>query len=462
MKTALATMIILGTLASSIVAGALFFSPNADLAGPTAPGVPGSVTVVVTDDEGDPVEKAKVSVKDDANNRTGKTETTDATGKALVHLPTDGWYSIHTELPSDYSPRTDIDKEQPGLCQGEDHRLCITVQLKGAEVTLEGDKTPRTELTVEANDLTPEPRVSLSTFDSSTDKDLAGGRVIITRLSDNKVIYTEDHKAAKEVIQVASDSYSVAWIPPTTHHHHNDTHTLTLVVDKLVPVRMGAHPKKTAAVPTPTTGIQLPTRSIANVTVTDVDTGAGFDGGTLHVTFDGPRGGSLRLTYPTKGGAATVSLATGFDLDYVAPSGYQVVGAGSATVANGKQQAVQFSVKKKAQGKVAEEPIGEPEEDREQEANETRVDNGFIPIPVEEVETEEAPKEEPAETPEEAPASEDISTEPSTAELEADCFMYLEMYPELVELDAYLPTYCGQNPADALRIIGELLDDLDQ
>jgi hypothetical protein len=46
------------------------------------------------------------------------------------------------------------------------------------------------------------------------------------------------------------------------------------------------------------------------------------------------------------------------------------------------------------------------------------------------------------------------------AELRADCFMYLEMYPQLAEADPGLPAYCEVNPSGARGIISSLFDEL--
>jgi hypothetical protein len=58
----------------------------------------------------------------------------------------------------------------------------------------------------------------------------------------------------------------------------------------------------------------------------------------------------------------------------------------------------------------------------------------------------------------EAPVEEELFD--PEAELRADCFMYLEMYPQLAEADPGLPAYCEVNPSGARGIIRSLFDEL--
>jgi len=58
------------------------------------------------------------------------------------------------------------------------------------------------------------------------------------------------------------------------------------------------------------------------------------------------------------------------------------------------------------------------------------------------------------------PTDPPVTDPPVTDPDVADCFMYLEMYPELVELDPQLPSLCEANVDAARSIISGLLDDL--
>jgi len=58
------------------------------------------------------------------------------------------------------------------------------------------------------------------------------------------------------------------------------------------------------------------------------------------------------------------------------------------------------------------------------------------------------------------PLPEDISVDPELADKIADCFMYLEMYPQLLELDPLLSTACTENVDFARSVISGLLDEL--
>ena len=80
-----------------------------------------------------------------------------------------------------------------------------------------------------------------------------------------------------------------------------------------------------------------------------------------------------------------------------------------------------------------------------------------------------ATPDEPAPTPAADPAFEEIEVVEAPAPVEeievvdtgtADCFMYLEMYPELTEIDPGLPSYCEIDSAAARALISELLIEL--
>lgn len=53
-----------------------------------------------------------------------------------------------------------------------------------------------------------------------------------------------------------------------------------------------------------------------------------------------------------------------------------------------------------------------------------------------------------------------VIEDPAGAAAKADCFMYLELYPELLEIDPGLAALCKTDPAGAQRAISALLEEL--
>lgn len=63
--------------------------------------------------------------------------------------------------------------------------------------------------------------------------------------------------------------------------------------------------------------------------------------------------------------------------------------------------------------------------------------------------------------PTDAPATDPPTADPSVDEAIADCFMYLEMYPELLEIDPGLAALCDADVNAARSLISALLAELD-
>ncbi|MFT7647254.1 MAG: hypothetical protein ACI8Y4_002000 [Candidatus Poriferisodalaceae bacterium] len=344
MKISVALTIVIATLTGALAAGAVFFSP-------TAPGLPGQVTVVTADHEGDTIEGVKVNISDQNGQPVGTFVKSDSDGNAELTLAGTGQYALHVDdIPFDHAERTDEDVATLGLCATFSLLRCVTVEVTGGVVTFPGTATQITSTFITFEDLSPEPRVKVEVRDNATDKFVAGGTISVVPVGPSKQQ------------PLAAD---------------NDT----------------------------------------GVTVTDK-----IEGGQYDVTFTPASGFKVIGHAP---GPVTIHRIV-YRLE---PIPFRVVPASQAA-----------------------EPMVSLTDEDKTVIGDTELDTDEVPTVEEPVANETAPAEE-------APA-EEAPGDSEEDELRSDCFMYLEMYPELIELDPYLSTYCDSNPADARSIISGLLSEL--
>jgi len=406
-------LLLITTFVSALFGGKVFFAPTSDVA-PTAPAAMAATDVFVIDHDGDPVEKATITTSAmDVNGvrTTVQTLTTNTEGKARPHFPKSTApngtaYAIHATLPDDFNSRMDSDEGVGHApCTG-DQMLCITVVVRAADVSLVGSLAPASKLQFDVDATKPQPRADIHTKDSSGNV-VTGGVVMVLDANDKEVWSGPNPDGTTLSKLLGKGEYRVAWktLPKNHKASPNQDDRLQTVKEKKV--------------------FELFADPIAQ---------APQDTSSMAVTEDiGYSAGPAEIEAAPEEEAATVA-------EWVA----------TPTTPDEPAADPVFEEIEVVEAPAPVEEVPAPVEE---------IEVVEAPAPVEEIEVVEAPapvQDIPAPV-EEAPAP--VAEEPVDAGT-ADCFMYLEMYPELTEIDPGLPSYCDIDNAAARALISELLIEL--
>ncbi len=418
-------LLLITTFVSALFGGKVFFAPTSDAA-PTAPAAMAATDVFVIDHDGDPVEKAIITTSaEDANgvSTTVQTLTTNSEGKVRPHFPkstaSNGTtYAIHATLPDDFNSRMDTDEGVGHApCTG-DQMLCITVVVRATDVSLVGSQAPASKLQFDVDATKPQPRADIHTKDSSGNV-VKGGVVMVLDADDNEVWSGPNPDGTTLSKLLKKGEYRVAWktLPKNHKASPSQDDRLQTVKEKKV-FELFADPIA-----------QAPEDTSSMAVTEDIEYSAG----------------PTEIEAAPEEEAATVAERVATPTTPDEPAADPV-----------------FEEIEVVEAPAAVEEVPAPVEEIEVVEVPAPVEEIEVveaPAPVEEIEVVEAPapaEEVPAPV-EEAPAP--AADEPVDAGT-ADCFMYLEMYPELTEIDPGLPSYCEFDNAAARALISELLIEL--
>lgn len=169
MKSITALTTATATLATTLIAGAIFFAPQASTAQFGPDNKPGQISVYVHDDEKDPIDKVNVLVTDVNGSKPVQVDTqpSGADGRLQVKFPRGGTYIVHIDAPPDpkqYGEGNDTDGTTTFQCMStKEVRRCITVQVSNGVVHFPGETSgvPAKELDMWFTDRIPEPRIEV-------------------------------------------------------------------------------------------------------------------------------------------------------------------------------------------------------------------------------------------------------------------------------------------------------------
>jgi len=435
---------LIATAAAAIIGG-IFFAPNGDT---TAAGVTAATDVVVIDHEGDLVKGASIAITDAEGKEISSVETTDE-GTVRPHFTTDGTYSIRASLPKDYVPLKDTDGPVGHAPCSGDLLLCITIEVAGNEVRLPGAQVGLDRLDFTVTDEKPEPRIEIRIVDiDDPAKYVTGGTLSITEGNDAaKVVYSEANKSGlHNTDQLTAGNFLIRWSPSGTHGlAPGQTNPFVIRVEQKEIVTILATQVNVSA----GSEIQPPEKQTGGIfRVRDVDTNQLVAGGSVTLSYVDQSGTYQQVESPNSGESLFLEFGSLIVHLSGVPEGYEVVSKVTVHTYDAGTTSGVFTVqvrelKKTPPPTTTLPPIVEPEDEPTEE---NRV-GPAEPEPVEEPPAEEAP-------------AEDISVDPELADKIADCFMYLEMYPQLLELDPLLSTACTENVDFARSVISGLLDEL--
>jgi hypothetical protein len=432
------------TVAAAIIISGIWFAPKGQSASPVGTA---ATNVVVVDHEGDKVKGATITITDGKGAPLSNATTTDE-GTVRPHFPADGVYSIRAALPKDFVPKDDTDGPVSNAPCSGDLLLCITVNVKGTDVRLVGAQLGLNKYQFTVTDEKPEPRIEVRIIDvDNTNTYVDGGTLSISEAGDpTKVAYSEPNKSGLHTTnQLTAGNFLVRWSPSGTHGlAPGQTNPQVVQVGQKVIVVILA---KQVNVSTGSE-IQPPERQTGgSFRVRDVDTKQLVNGGTVTKSFIDQTGTYKQTVFANTGDNIFIEFGSLIIHLSALPENYELVSKVTVhTYAAGTTSDVFYvDVReiKQAPPTTTLPPIVEPEEEPAEE----------IRIGPAEPQLEEAPVEE------EVPA-EDVAVDPALAEQIADCFMYLEMYPQLQELDPMLPATCESNVAFARGVISNLLTEL--
>ena len=431
--------------AAAVIIGGIFFAPNGDA---TAAVGTAATDVVVIDHEGDLVKGATIAITDAEGKEISSVETTDE-GTVRPHFTTAGTYSIRATLPEDYVPLKDTDGPVGNAPCSGNLLLCITVNVTGNEVRLPGAQIGLNRFDFTVTDEKPEPRIEVRIVDvDNPEIYVTGGTLSITEGNDAaKVVYSEANKSGvHNTDQLTAGNFLIRWSPSGTHGlapGQTNPHVIRVEQKKIVTILAKQVNVSTGS------EIQPPEKQTGGIfRVRDVDTNQLVAGGSVTRSYVDQTGTYQQIESPNSG--ESLFLEYGSIIVHLSgvPEGYEVVSKVTVHTYDAGTTSGVFTVqvreiKKTPPPTTTLPPIVEPEDEPTEE---NRVGP---PDPVLE---EEPPAEE---TP-----AEDISVDQAHAAEVADCFMYLEMYPELLELDPLLSTACTENVDFARSVISGLLDEL--
>ncbi len=438
------------TIAAAVTVGGIFFAPKGQA---TPPAGTAATNVVVVDHEGDLVKGATITITDANGKELSRAETTDE-GTVRPHFNSDGTYSIKASLPKDFSPKNDTDGPVKNAPCKSDLLLCITVDVKGTDVRLKNAQLGLQQYDFTVTDETPEPRIEVRIIDVDNQEDLVvGGTLSITEGNDAaKVVYSEPNKSGKHTTgQLTAGNFIIRWSPSGTHGlAPGQTNPQMVQVGKKTLVTIFAKQVNVSS----GSEIQPPERQTgATFRVRDIDTDQPVAGGSVKLSYIDQSGTYKQIESANKGESIYIEYGSLIVHLSEVPKDYELVSKVTVHTYDAGTTGDVFTVHVRKIEKVVPPtttvpPIVEPEE----ESTEGQRVGPAEPELVEEPGAEEAPVEE-------APA-EDISVDQHLADKIADCFMYLEMYPQLLELDPLLSTACTENVDFARSVISELLDEL--
>ena len=421
--------------------GRILFAPTGAAPGDDAPNGQAHVTMHVDDHEDDPIAGHAVVSYDAQANRV-ESITTDAGGNARFTFTKPGTYAIRTEVPAGYTEQQDGDSAGTGICPADASQRCVTVVAfvdgQGAlQMAYHSSVNPITSSYIRFQDSSPEPRLTVTTVDENGDT-VTGNTMTITCTP--KVAGVQAPRPTVENNQdgtvvtgvIPWSDCSIDWTPPAGYVLESPhLHPFRVEVKQKTPyvIKVKAQSAQTEE----TSGVAVPQQNNLRVSVATED-GTLVDFGSYEVSFVDADGRTDVGDYYNTGvkldfdrpGLITIRI---FDL----PSDYEL--------APGQTDAVrtpsintwehQFVVRKKTAPADSGSSV-EPEQEEWQS------------VPVQPVDP--PADESPAAPPVEEPAG-------ATAEEIADCFMYLEMYPELMEEHPNLSALCETDTAAARSII---------
>lgn len=460
---ALATVMIV----AMVFGGRILFAPTGAAPGDDAPNGQAHVTMHVDDHEDDPITGHTVVSYDAQANRI-ESLTTDAGGNAQFTFTKPGTYAIRTEVPAGYTEKQDGDSAGTGICPADASQRCVTVVAfidgQGAlQMAYHSTVNPITGSYIRFQDSSPEPRLTVTTVDENGDT-VTGNTMTITCTPRVPGVQaprpTVENNQDGTVVtgEIPWSDCSIDWTPPAGYVLESPhLHPFQVEVKEKTPyvIKVKAQTAQTEE----TSGVAVPQQNSLRVSVATED-GTLVDFGSYEVTFVDATGATdvgdfyntgVKLDFD-RPGLITIRL---FDL----PSDYELVPGESDIVQTPSISAWehQFVVRKKAPAESG--SYVEPEQEEWQSVPVQPVD------PPAEDPVDEAPAAPPAEDPVEPPVDEPpvdeqpeqppVEEEPAgaTAEEIADCFMYLEMYPELMEEHPNLSVLCETDTAAARSII---------
>lgn len=359
MRTNARTTLLL-TLAAITVAAGLVAGWGRVLAAPRGHGPIGAqITVSMTDDEGDPVPGATITVRDEGDQLVHRT-TTDSQGSAMANLgPAAGRYRVLAELPAtatDLVPHDDTDGPHTPSPRGTcpDWRLCVTfdqdaagtVSLPGVHPSRAGDAAAHFDV----RDTAPEPRLSFTELDvtGQQPQPLPGGTVTIARLRrDGSTEAPSSRRFQTQSVLfdgLTAGTYRVEWAPPAGYTRVTaQVHQVTVTKMTARSLRARRATEGASSWGEGRDATVVPVR----VWIHDVTNGQRqpFSGGVLELFHLDEDGAEHRLQADATFGAR-FDLPGGAVVEYAkVPAGYELVGP-REDVADAAQPDVVFEVRR--------------------------------------------------------------------------------------------------------------------